>query len=132
MTGNGKTNIPENEQVRPSASDVAAEFAEVGRKLRDALTMAWNSQERHQLEGEIRDGLSRLAKEVDAGIDNLKKSEVGQKVQTSAKQVSEDVQAGKVADEARKGLVTALKSLSEALDKMASSFTPAEDEAPKK
>ncbi len=132
MSGNGKTPpIPENERPQADQVDVAAEFAEVGRKLRDAINAAWHSEERHRLEKDIREGLSRLTDELNDAAKNVRSSEAGKKVETGAKQVVEDLESGKVSEELRKGLVTALKSLSEALDRMANSFTP-HDEAPKK
>jgi hypothetical protein len=123
--------IPENERVKEETSDIAREFAELGKKLGDAINTAWHSEERHKIQGEIKEGLHRFSTEVDAAIKNLRESDVGEKVKTGVKQVREDVEKGKVADDLRRGTVNALRSLSEALDKMANSFTPVEDDEPK-
>jgi hypothetical protein len=131
MTESGNP-IPENEQARPELSDVAKEFEEVGKRLRDAMVMAWQSKERAELEKDIRSGLNRLVEEVDQGFTKLKETDQGQKVQERVQTVASDVQTSKVAEDVRKGLITALRGLSEALEKMASTFTPAESEAPKK
>jgi predicted DNA-binding protein (UPF0278 family) len=125
MSDNG---IPENERVKEETSDIARELAELGKKFGEAINAAWNSEERYKIQGEIKDGLHRFSTEVDSAIKNLRESDVGEKVKTGVRQVREDVEAGKVADELRRGTVTALRGLSEALDKMASSFTPADDE----
>jgi hypothetical protein len=123
--------IPENERVKEETSDIAREFAELGKKLGDAINAAWHSEERQKIQGEIKDGLHRFSTEVDAAIKNLRESDVGEKVKTGVKQVREDVEKGKVADDLRRGTVNALRGLSEALDKMANSFTPVEDDEPK-
>jgi hypothetical protein len=120
--------IPENERVKEEASDIAQELADLGKKLREAINTAWNSEERHKIQGEIQEGLQRFSTEVDTAIKNLRESDVGEKVKSGVKQVREDVEAGKVADDLRRGTVSALRSLSEALDKMANSFTPVEGE----
>jgi hypothetical protein len=120
--------IPENERVKEETPDIARELAELGKKLGEAINTAWHSEERQKIQGEIKDGLQRFSTEVDAAVKNLRESDVGEKVKSSVKQVREDVEAGKVADDLRRGTVSALRSLSEALDKMANSFTPVEDE----
>ncbi len=125
-------NIPDNEKPKQETPDIAAEFAEVGRKLRETINVAWNSQERRKIQAEVQDGLQRLVKEVDEAVKTLRETEPGQKVETGVKQIREDIESGKVGDEIRKGLVTALRGLSDALDKMASSFTPLEEDQEKK
>jgi hypothetical protein len=133
MAKNGTTNeIPENEQPRPEMSDVAKEFEEVGRKMREALVMAWNSKERHQVEAEVREGVQRLAKEVDEGIKKAKKTEASQKVASQVNKVKEEVTSTKVADDVRQSLVKALRGLSDALDNLAGTVAPAEGAAPAK
>jgi hypothetical protein len=123
--------IPENERVKGDTSDIAREFAELGKKLGDAINAAWHSEERQKIQGEIKEGLHRFSTEMDAAIKNLRESDVSEKVKTGVKQVREDVEKGKVADDLRRGTVNALRGLSEALDKMANSFTPVEDDEPK-
>jgi len=120
--------VPENEQVRPELSDVGKEFEEVGRKLRDAVVMAWNTKEKAQLEQDIRQGLDRLVKEVDEGFSKLRETDAAQKVESRVQQVAEDVKAKQVSEDVRKGLIAALKGLSDALDKMARSMGSAEGE----
>jgi hypothetical protein len=126
-SGNNTNRIPENEQQpRPELSDVAKEFEEVGRKLRDAMVMAWNTKERVRLEQDVRQGLDRLVKEVDEGFGKLRETDAAQKVETRVQQVAEDVKANQMTEDLRNGLITALKGLSDALDKMARSMGSAE------
>jgi hypothetical protein len=123
-------NIPENERPKEESVDLAAEFAELGKKIRSTIETAWTSEERKKIQSEIRDGLDRFVKEVNEAFKSARVSETGKKVEAEVKRVADDIDSGKVAGEVRKGLVTGLRSLGTALDKMADSFTA--DEAPKK
>ena len=119
--------IPENERPKSEAPDLAAEFAELGKKIRDAVTTAWESEERQKLQSDLTDGIDRLSKEISQAAQNVRESDVGQKVEDGVKQVRQDVETGKVTDEIRKGMISALRGLGAALDKMAESFTPVEE-----
>jgi hypothetical protein len=123
-TNNNKNDKPHSDV------DISAEFAELGKKLRTTVETAWQSQERQKVQKEIQDGLVKLRDELDKSIKNLRDSEPGQKVETEVKKVSEDIQSGKVVDDVRIGIISGLRGLGAALDKLADSFTPAE-EAPK-
>lgn len=111
-----------------AASDLAAEFAELGRAMRDALNAAWNSEERYRFQGEVRAGLNKLADEMETAAKKIRDSEPAQQVETKAKQVRDDLQSGKVGDEARNAVAQALRATRDAIDKMADSFTPYEEE----
>ncbi len=129
------TNIPNNEKPKGEV-DIAAEFAELGKKLRTTVETAWASQERQKVQKEVQEGLVKMRDELDKAAKSLRDSEPGQKVETGVKRVREDFESGKVADDLRVGLVSGLRGLGAALDKLADSFTPAEEaakaKAPKK
>ena len=124
--------LPENERPKSEeTSELAEALAEVGRKLRETIDVAWNSQERIKIQEEVKEGLHRFSEELNQAVKSLRDSEVGQKVETGVKLVRDDIESGKVADNVRTGAVSALKGISEALDKLAEGFTPPE-EKPKK
>ena len=123
------TNIPNNEKPQADV-DIAAEFAELGRKLRETVETAWASQERQNVQKEVQEGLIKLRDELDKTARNLRDSEPGQKVEAEVKRVRDDIDAGKVGDDIRIGIVSGLRGLGVALDKLAESFTPTE--TPKK
>lgn len=110
-----------------AASDLSGEFAELGRAMREALNAAWNSEERHRFQGEIRAGLNKLADEMEAAARKIRDTETAQQVETRAKQVREDIQSGKVSDDALNAVAQALRATRDAIDKMANSFTPYEE-----
>jgi len=127
--------IPDNEKPKEEAVDLAAEFAELGKKIRGTIETAWTSEERKKIQSEIKDGLERFVKEVNEAFKSARTSDTGKKVEAEIKRVADDIESGKVANEVRKGLVTGLRSLGNALDKMADSFSASEeakDKAPKK
>jgi len=121
-----------SEQKPEQTPDIAAELAEVGRKLRETITTAWNSQEREAIQKEIQEGLQRISTELQGAIETVRASETGQKVETEAKRIHEDFRSGKVTDDVRGGVITGLRAVSKALDKLADNFTPIEDEPPAK
>ena len=118
---------PEEKAPETTTPDLAAEFAELGRAMRNALNSAWNSEERQQFQGEIRSGLNRVADEMESAAKNIRESDVGQQVEDRAKQVRDDVQSGKVTEDVRKAVADTLKATRDAIDRMADSFTPTEE-----
>lgn len=135
MTGektNGQNELPENERPKTEEeSNLAAEFAALGKKFAEAVETAWQSEERLQLQQDLKEGLDRFTAEVDGAIRSVRSSDVGQKVGSSVQQAASEVKSGKVSGEVRKGMVTALRALSTTLERLAEGFTPAEEEAPK-
>ena len=125
------TQIPANEKPPVEAEDIAAEFAELGKKLRNTINTAWTSEERLKVQKEVEAGLVRLRDEMNAAAKTVRESETGHKVEAEVMRVKADVESGKVTDEVRKGIVTGLRTLGEALDKLANNFTPL-DQTPKK
>lgn len=118
---------PEEKAPETNGPDIAAEFAELGRAMRKALDSAWNSEERQRFQGEIRSGLNTLADEMETAAKNIRESDVGQQVEDRAKQAREDLQSGKVTEEVRKAVAQTLRATRDAIDRMADSFTPAEE-----
>lgn len=123
-----KTNGHETLKDEQPEDDIVAELAALGRKFGEAISTAWHSEERRKLQADLKEGLERFTAEVDSAIKQMRKSEVAQKVGNEVQKAAADVKSGKVADELRRGTVKALRALSEALDRMASSFTPYEEE----
>lgn len=124
--------IPDNEKVSEVEADIAAELAELGRKLRLTIDAAWTSQEREKMQREIEDGLSRLRGELNNAAAAARQSELGAKVQAEAERVRGELEGKQVSAEIRKGMIVGLRALSTALDKVASNFTPIEQADPPK
>lgn len=117
-----------SENSNEQTPDIAAELGEVGRKLRETISTAWNSEERENIQKEVQEGLRRFSAELEGAIETVRTSDPGQKVETGVKHFREDVKSGKVSDDIRGGIVTGLRAISGALDKLAENFTPVEGE----
>ena len=117
----------EDKAPETAKTDLSAEFAELGRAIRDALNAAWNSQERQHLQSEVRSGLNKLADEMETAAKNIRQSDAGQQVETKAKQVRDDVQSGKVSEDVRQAISQALRAARDGIDRMGDSFTPTEE-----
>lgn len=124
---NGHYDIPENEQPAEEKPNLVAELGALGKRFGEALEAAWHSEERAQLQKDIKEGMDRFAAEVNESIKDIRTSETAQRVEEGVQKATSDVKSGKVADEVRKATVTALRGLSDALERMASSFTPVEE-----
>jgi hypothetical protein len=125
---NGHNEVPEEEMSEEEQASIAAEMAALGRIFGEAISTAWQSEERYALQADIKEGLDRFIAEVDAAVSRIRKAEPAQKVQAGVQKAAENVKSGKVADEMRRGTVTALRGLSDTLERMASSFTPLEED----
>jgi len=125
------TQAPVNEKPPVDTSDIGEEFAELGRKFSATINAAWTSEERHKIQSEIEAGLVRMRDEMNKAYHNVSTSEPAQKVTAEVKRVREDVESGKVTDDLRKGVVTGLRSLGDALEKLSDKFTPYETQAKK-
>ena len=135
MTENGNGDVPVTElppNERPQSEyDLGAEFTELGEQFRRVFKAAWESQERKDIQDEIRDGLNNLAEEINKAAKNVRDTDTAQKVESNLKNVRADVQSGKVADDMRGGLAKALRGLRDALDDLADRFTPVDEVADK-
>jgi uncharacterized protein YukE len=130
MAKNGKSQeLPENERPQEEV-DLASEFTALGKKFADAVSTAWNSEERHNIQKELADGLNKLSAELNKASTNIRESDVGKKVENGVKQVGEDIKSGKVSEDVRQGLLKALRGLGDAIDRMADSFTPHDQDKP--
>ena len=125
------TGTPVKEKPPVDTDDLGAEFAELGRKFSATINAAWTSEERHKIQTEIEAGLIRMRDEMNKAYHNVSTSEPAQKVTAEVKRVREDVESGKVTDDLRKGVVSGLRTLGDALDRLSDKFTPHEERAKK-
>lgn len=125
---NGKHNnpdeLPENERPRTGTDetvDLGAEFAALARKFGEAMQELWGSEERQNIEREIRAGVRRLSDDLEESLKKARESEAAHKVEERARQMREDIQSGKVSEDVRRGIASALRTISDELDKISGS-----------
>lgn len=124
-----KIEIPVEEEAAKAEAqkrDVVEELKGLGKQFAETVQTAWHSEERHKVEGEIRQGVNSFVAEVDKAIRQLRESEMAAKVKEEAVEVKTKVEASDLGRKTREGLVQGLQWLSEELGKLANQFTPAE------
>jgi hypothetical protein len=121
--------IPVEEEGRAGGeamSEISTALRDFGRQFADTIQAAWNSQERRQFEGEVREGIDQFANEVRKAFREIKESGAAQKVREEAGEAKERVERADLAQKAQAGLVEGLQKLSQELGKLADQFSPAE------
>ena len=123
-----KVEIPVEEEAAKAETrrDFGEELKNLGKQFADTVQTAWNSEERRQVEGEIRAGVKSFVAEVDKAIKEAKESQAAAKVKEEATEFKTKVETGDFGKKAREGLVQGLQWLSEELGKLADQFTPTE------
>jgi len=101
--------------------DVGRQFQELGQSLAQAFRSAWENEQNQQRLNELRTGFELMVTEVDQAIKDTVESTQGQKVRAEAEKAIQSAQkAGeKTAQEVKPHLVTAIRSLNDALQKWA-------------
>jgi signal recognition particle GTPase len=124
-----KVEIPVEEEETTKAEttrDFGEEIKNLGKQFADTVQTAWNSEERHRVEGEIRSGVKSFVAEVDKAINEAKESQAAAKVKEEATEIKTKLETSDIGSKARDGLVQGLQWLSEELGKLAEQFTPEE------
>jgi phenylalanyl-tRNA synthetase alpha subunit len=114
--------------VKAERGSVADELQSLGKQVAETLKTAWESEERHKIEAEVKEGVRSFANEIDKVIREARESQAAQRVREEASDVKVKVKSGEVSDKARGGLVQGLRWLSEELGKLADQFTVKEKE----
>ncbi len=112
------------QQAKQTNQELLEELARLGHRFTEVVQVAWNSEQRKQIEEDLRTGLISVANRLD---DTLKK--VGDSPQTKefldkaedvAESVSEKVQTSKLGNDLATSLAKGLHALSDELEKLAS------------
>jgi hypothetical protein len=104
--------------------------AQLGQELLDELTQladkfaavvktAWNSEQRKQIETDVRSGLSTMATSIEDGFKQVASTNEAKDLQTKATEVSEKVSSSKFFADMTSALTVGLRGLSDQLDKVA-------------
>lgn len=118
--------VPEQLKADRESPDLVGEFRNLGRQLGETIRAAWQSEERHQVQGEINEGLQTFAGELDKAVKGIRSSSAAQKAKEEATEVKTRVRSGEITDKTKTSLAQGLGWLSEELAKLADQFTPVE------
>lgn len=110
--------------------DLADEFRELGRNLKNVFHSAWESAERKNLQQEIESGLDELGKSLKQAATEFKDSPAGERLREDARDLEERIRSGEVEQKVRSDLGSALRQVNEELKKFLSKAGPPADQPP--
>jgi len=108
--------------------DVSEALRDLGRQFAETMQAAWNSQERRELETEVREGVQYFSEEVQRVFKEAKESPAAKRMKEEAEEVRTRVESGDVTQKARSGFVEGLHWLSRELESLAQQFSPPQKE----
>ena len=103
--------------------NVADALRNLGQQFVYTMQAAWDSDERKQVEKEMRDGMQQFAAEVDKAFNEVKGSPAGKRAQEEAADLKDSFEKGEFAPRMQKSMVQGLQWLSDELGKLADQFT---------
>ncbi len=99
--------------------ELGEEIHRVVESLTRAARATWNSEQRRQLEVQIRQGLRSLVQELEEAFQKVQESEEGQELREKAEQIVARIRSSKVTAEVQAGLLKGLHALAEELQELA-------------
>lgn len=98
--------------------ELLAELTQLADKFATVVRSAWNSEQRKQVEADVRSGLSTMAVSIEDGLKQITSSNEAKDLQTKATEVGEKVTSTRFFAELTGALTTGLRALSDQLDKV--------------
>lgn len=127
-TGEESTSSQESESsAKVSGQELMEELGRLGARFVTLAEAAWASNERKQLEADLRKGLNSVVESLEEGFQRIRESEQTKESVAKAKDVAEHfterVSTSQTAHELADGLMQGLRTLGERLDKLANEFS---------
>lgn len=125
-----KAEIPVEEEAEmppkgtPAEGDVAEALRRFGKQFAETLQAAWNSEQRREVEQEIREGVKHFGAEMEKVLHEAKVSPAGQKVQEEAADIKTSVEQGDFGRKAKSSIVQGLQWFSDELANLAQQLNP--------
>ncbi len=111
-------------------ADLVGEFRNLGRQLGDTIRVAWQSEERRQVQDEINEGFRSFASELNKAVKEVRESSAAKKARTEATELRGRVRTGEIGEKTRRSLAQGLGWLSNELANLADQFSPLEEKEP--
>jgi uncharacterized phage infection (PIP) family protein YhgE len=106
-------------QQAEAGQELIDELTQLADKFAKVVKTAWNSEQRKQVENDVRSGLSTMAASLEDGFKQVASSNEAKDLQTKATEVGEKVTSTKFFADLTGALTTGLRTLSDQLDKVA-------------
>lgn len=104
------------------SDDLAEEIQQLVEAMARAARNVWSSEQRLQLENDLRRGLGSLVGSLEEALERFSRSEQGQEFQERATRVADRVRESELAAELKEGLTVGLRSAADEVRKFADSF----------
>jgi ABC-type Na+ efflux pump permease subunit len=95
------------------------ELTQLADKFASVVKTAWNSEQRKQVENDVRSGLGTMAVSIEEGFKQVSSSNEAKDLQVKASEVGEKVTSTKFFADMTSALTAGLRTLSDQLDKVA-------------
>lgn len=105
-------------------STIRDEFNELGQNIRDVFGNAWDSQEKQDLQIDIKNGLNEFGDSLSKLSDDLHIKDLTKKVVDGVGGIGDRVRSGELEDKTRTDILRALQNINKSLTKVSSKFTP--------
>jgi hypothetical protein len=105
-------------QAQPG-QELLDELTQLADKFAAVVKTAWNSEQRKQVENDVRSGLGTMAVSIEESFKQVASSNEAKDLQTKASEVGERVTSSKFFADMTSALTAGLRTLSDQLDKVA-------------
>ncbi len=106
-------------QTKQATQELMDELAELANRLTNLGKSWWNSDQRKQIEHDLRTGAENIVTSLESSFHQVASSQEAKEIQTKAGEVGEKVASSKVVNDLADALKGGLQSLSAQLDKAA-------------
>lgn len=110
---------PEGGQAGQPGQELIDELTQLADKFATVVKSAWNSDQRKQVERDVRSGLNTMAAALEDGFRQVASSNEAKDLQTKAGEVGEKVTSTKFFTDLTGALTSGLRTLSDQLDRVA-------------
>ncbi len=104
------------------SDDLTEEIHQLVEAMARAARTVWSSEQRLQLENDLRRGLGSLVGSLEEALERFSRSEQGQEVQEQAARVASRLRESELAGELKEGLTVGLRSAAAEVRKFADNF----------
>ena len=122
-----------SEQPEPqegsSSGDLASEFQELGKNLKNIFVNAWESEQRKNLQKELEEGFSELGDSLKQTAEEIHDSDAGQRVKAEAEDLRDRVRSGEVETKIREDILSVLHKVNSELGKITHPEPPTDESA---
>ena len=114
---NEQTNTT-GQSKQEAGAELIDELTRLGQKFAEVVEVAWNSEQRKQIEEDLRTGLATVANSLEDSFKRVSASKEAKEAVNAAEDVAEKVRSSKIGVELTSVLAQGLRALSEQMDKL--------------